>query len=116
MNNTEKNIKKVLTDHNELEGLDINLEDNIMAKINSQTDYKAILLKTKRKAKIGISISLVLVALYAIVTYFELLTSNKNTSTNLTNFIPALFTVLVVIVVYFEMTFGVAVFRKNLQD
>jgi len=116
MNKTEKNIQKLLIDNNELKGIDVNLEDNIMNKINSQTDYNAVLIKTKHKAKIGIILSLMLLVVYGIVTYLELLTTSYNGQFNLTNFYPTIFTTLVVIVVYIEMTFGVAVFRKDVRS
>ncbi|MET2985131.1 hypothetical protein [Aureibaculum conchae] len=116
MNTTEKNIKKLLLNTDELKGIDVNLEDNIMNKINSQKDYKAILVKTKRKAKIGIFTSLILFVVYGIVTYIELLASNSYGEANLTNFYPTFFASLVVIVVYIEITFGVVVFRKSLSN
>ncbi|MDY7395622.1 hypothetical protein UMM65_10240 [Aureibaculum sp. 2210JD6-5] len=116
MDTTEKNIKKLLINNNELKSIDVNLEDNIMDKINSQKDYKVILVKTKRKAKVGIFISLLLFVVYGIVTYVELLASNSYGKANLTNFYPTLFASLVVIVVYIEITFGVVVFRKSLPN
>jgi len=116
MNTTEKNIQKLLMNTKELKGIDVNLEDKIMDKIDSQKDYKAILAKTKRKAKIGIFTSLLLFIVYGIVTYVDILASNSYGKVNLTNFYPTIFTALVVILVYIEVTFGVVVFRKNLMD
>ena len=116
MNKTDKNIQKLLIDNNKFKSLDVNLEDNIMDKINNQTDYKAVLIKTKRNAKRGIALSLILLVIYGIVTYFELLTSNGLNQSKLINFYPTIFTALVVMVVYLEITFGVSVFRKSLRD
>lgn len=116
MNETEKNIRKLLIDNEEIKGIDVNLEDSIMNKINSRTDYDTVLIKTKYKAKIGIISSLILLVIYSIATYVELLTTSYSSQFNLTNFYPAIFTALVVIVVYVEMTYGVLVFRKNVPN
>ena len=116
MNTTEKNIQNLLMNTDELKGIDVNLEENIMNKINSQKDYNAILAKTKRKAKTGIFTSLLLFVVFGIVTYVDLLASSSHGESNLTNFYPTIFTAFVVILVYIEITFGVVVFRKSIDD
>ena len=112
MNKTDKNIHKVLVDNELNYTIDSELENNIMDAIGEQKDYKTLLLKAKHKVKIGLIVSMVLLILYIVITYFELFTSNSYSQLSLKSFYPSIFTAIVVVVVYFEMTLGIFVLKK----
>ena len=113
MNITDKNIKKLLIVNDNNHSVDSELENTTMSKINNQKDYIALLPKTKRKAKIGMILSLFLLITFEITIYFELFTSRHYTQSNFEAFYPSILTTVVVILVYIEMLFGMAIFKKN---
>ncbi len=120
MNETEKNIQKLLVENRQEHILNSALEDHVMDTIAAENDYVFLLNKTKKKAKIGILISLFLLVIYIVKVYVELYFSTRYSESNLSAFYPTIFTTIVVCLLYFEMMLGTDVFRKkeinNLQE
>ncbi|WP_299243482.1 hypothetical protein [uncultured Aquimarina sp.] len=115
MNNTDQNIRKILVENEEGYAVDSELENSIMKVIGKQKDYKEILSKTKLKIKIGLLTSLILFFIYVILTYTDLLRSIDLNTQNLKTFYPSIFAAIVVVIVYFQMIFGISVLKKDIQ-
>jgi len=114
MNKTDENIHETLMKNEYNYTIDSEVENNIMNEINNQKDYTTILSKIRSKTKIGLLLSLILLTLYGVTTYFELLSSNYNQPT-LKVFYPSIFTGIAVTIVYFEIIIGISLL-KNKSD
>lgn len=113
MSNTNQNIRKLLIQTKNDDTIDSELENSIMDKIHTKKNHTTILKTSKRNAKIGALISIILFVVYGYVTYYQLLNSKQYTQHSLNSFYPSIFTAIVVTLVYLQMVFGITVFKKT---
>lgn len=115
MKKIDKNIHKVLLDNEADYIIDSELENSIMRTLGEQK-YSLILMKAKRKVRMGLTVSLVFLLFFIAIIYFELFTSDVYDQFNLTAFYPSIFSVIAVVLVYFEMILGISVLKRPSID
>jgi uncharacterized membrane protein (DUF485 family) len=106
MDITDQNIKKIFSTYEEKYSVDPELEDSVMEKISIRKNYNAILLQSKRKAKMGIVISFLFFIVYIITTYYDLLNLDNSRPHVLNTYFLSISTVLVAFVLYIELVFS----------
>jgi hypothetical protein len=116
MDITDQNIKKILSTYKEKYSVDPELEDSVMGKISIQKNYNAILLQSKRKAKIGMAISVLFFIFYIITTYYDLLNMDNSRPHVLNTYFFSISTALVAFVLYIELVFSFSVWRARAQN
>lgn len=115
MDKTDQNIHNTLAKYNLIYPVDSELENNVMDIVKKQKSYKKILIRTRHKVKAGLIVSSILLLIYIILTYTDLLNSIDQNEGSIKLFYPSILAAIVVIVLYFQMIFGVSILKKQTQ-
>ncbi|MBQ4801858.1 hypothetical protein J8L88_03265 [Aquimarina sp. MMG015] len=113
MDKTDQNIHNTLTEYNPIYVTHPELEDNIMDIVKKQKNYKEVLIKTRHKVKAGLIVSVILLLIYIILTYTDLLKSIDQNEESIKLFYPSILATIVVILVYFQGIFGISILKKE---
>lgn len=104
MDKLDKNIKKVFSTYVTKQETD--LEESILERLTVERDYTVELLQSRRKIKIGMIISVILLVAYFVLTYLNILSKANYQMGILDIYSSSTFTALMIFVTYLMSIFS----------
>lgn len=112
MDTMDRNIKKIFSTYTKT--VDVDLEESIMDSIAIDKNFKIELQQSRKMIKIGMALSALFSIGYFILTYLDTLPQINNNMKLIDIYLPTMFAALLIIVMFFLMTYSLTSSKNKL--